>query len=107
MRTAIRASELDEEYAEMGGWEAETDASQHSSAAWAFPRSMHYALMASMDGRLKVKVLLAQALFGNPDILLLDEPTNNLDIERHQLAGGLPAGLCTAPSSWSAMTATS
>ena len=49
--------------------------------------------MANMDGRLKVKVLLAQALFGNPDILMMDEPTNNLDINVHQLAGGLPAGL--------------
>ena len=75
----IRASELAEEYAEMGGWEAESDASRILQGL-GIPTEYHYELMANMDGRLKVKVLLAQALFGNPDILMLDEPTNNLDI---------------------------
>ena len=75
----IRASELAEEYAEMGGWEAESDASRILQGL-GIPTEYHYELMANMDGRLKVKVLLAQALFGNPDILMMDEPTNNLDI---------------------------
>ena len=75
----IRASELAEEYAEMGGWEAESDASRVLQGL-GIPTEYHYELMANMDGRLKVKVLLAQALFGNPDILMMDEPTNNLDI---------------------------
>ncbi len=75
----IRASELAEEYAEMGGWEAESDASRILQGL-GISTAYHYDLMGSMDGRLKVKVLLAQALFGNPDILMMDEPTNNLDI---------------------------
>ncbi len=75
----IRACELEEEFAELGGWEAESDASRILQGL-GIPVSMHQDGMAHVDGRLKVKVLLAQALFGNPDILMMDEPTNNLDI---------------------------
>ena len=75
----IRACELEEEYAELGGWEAESDASRILQGL-GIGTELHYNDMATLDARLKVKVLLAQALFGNPDILLLDEPTNNLDI---------------------------
>ena len=75
----LRACVLEEEYAELGGWEAESDASRILQGL-GIPVSMHYDIMENMDGRLKVKVLLAQALFGNPDILMMDEPTNNLDI---------------------------
>ncbi len=75
----MRACELEEEYAELGGWEAESDASRILQGL-GIPVSMHYDIMENVDGRLKVKVLLAQALFGNPDILMMDEPTNNLDI---------------------------
>ncbi len=75
----LRACVLEEEYAELGGWEAESDASRILQGL-GIPVSMHYDTMENMDGRLKVKVLLAQALFGNPDILMMDEPTNNLDI---------------------------
>ena len=75
----IKACELEEEYAELGGWEAESDASRILQGL-GIPVSMHYDVMENVDSRLKVKVLLAQALFGNPDILMMDEPTNNLDI---------------------------
>ena len=75
----IRACELEEEYAELGGWEAESDASRILQGL-GVGTEFHSNDMATLDARLKVKVLLAQALFGNPDILLLDEPTNNLDI---------------------------
>ena len=75
----MRACVLEEEYAELGGWEAESDASRILQGL-GIPVSMHYDIMENVDGRLKVKVLLAQALFGNPDILMMDEPTNNLDI---------------------------
>ena len=75
----IKACELEEEYAELGGWEAESDASRILQGL-GIGTEFHYNDMATLDSRLKVKVLLAQALFGNPDILLLDEPTNNLDI---------------------------
>lgn len=76
----LRASELEGEFAELGGWEAESDASRILQGL-GVPTENHYDLMADTDPRLKVKVLLAQALFGNPDIVMLDEPTNNLDIE--------------------------
>ncbi|MFQ7855710.1 MAG: ABC-F family ATP-binding cassette domain-containing protein [Flavonifractor plautii] len=75
----IRACELEEEYAELGGWEAESDASRILQGL-GVGTEFHSNDMATLDARLKVKVLLAQALFGNPDILLLDEPTNHLDI---------------------------
>ena len=75
----IRACELEEEYAELGGWESESDASRILQGL-GIPVSMHQDLMEHVDARLKVKVLLAQALFGSPDILMMDEPTNNLDI---------------------------
>ena len=73
------ACHLEEEFAELGGWEAESDASRILQGL-GIPVSMHQDVMGGVDGRLKVKVLLAQALFGNPDILMMDEPTNNLDI---------------------------
>ena len=76
----LRASELKTEFAEMDGWEAESDASRLLQGL-GIPVEQHYDLMANTDGRDKVKVLLAQALFGKPDIIMLDEPTNNLDIE--------------------------
>ena len=75
----IRAAELEEEFAELGGWEAESDAARLLQGL-GIPVEYHQTLMAAMDPRQKVKVLLAQALFGNPDIILLDEPTNNLDL---------------------------
>ncbi len=75
----IRACELEEEFAELGGWEAESGASRILQGL-GVPVAVHGDSMDSLDGRLKVKVLLAQALFGNPDILMMDEPTNNLDI---------------------------
>ena len=75
----IRAAELEEQYAELGGWEAESDAAKLLQGL-GIPVEFHQTQMASMDPRQKVKVLLAQALFGNPDIILLDEPTNNLDL---------------------------
>ncbi len=76
----IRASELETEFAEMNGWEAESDAATLLNGL-GVDTSLHYAQMADLTGPVKVKVLLAQALFGNPDILLLDEPTNHLDLD--------------------------
>ena len=76
----IRACELEEEYAELGGWESESDASRILQGL-GIPVENHYDLMGDTDPRMKVKVLLARALFGKPDIVMLDEPTNNLDIE--------------------------
>ena len=75
----IRAAELEEEYAELGGWEAESNASQLLQGL-GIPTALHFESMDKMEPRQKVKVLLAQALFGSPDIILLDEPTNNLDV---------------------------
>lgn len=75
----IRASELEGEFAEMDGWEAESDAATLLNGL-GIDTEVHYNLMADLTGSEKVKVLLAQALFGNPDILLLDEPTNHLDL---------------------------
>ena len=76
----IRASELEGEFAEMNGWEAESDAATLLNGL-GIETDLHYAQMADLNGSQKVKVLLAQALFGNPDILLLDEPTNHLDLD--------------------------
>ena len=76
----LRAAELEEEFAELGGWEAESDASKLLQGLGISP-DMHETMMSDMDPRLKFKVLLAQALFGHPDIILLDEPTNHLDIQ--------------------------
>ena len=76
----IRASELEAEFAEMDGWEAESNAAMLLNGL-GIDTNYHYSLMKDLDGNLKVKVLLAKALFGNPDILLLDEPTNHLDLD--------------------------
>ena len=76
----IRASELEAEFAEMDGWDAETNAAMLLNGL-GIDTSLHYSQMADLTGSEKVKVLLAKALFGNPDILLLDEPTNHLDLD--------------------------
>lgn len=76
----IRASELEGEFAEMNGWEAESDAAMLLNGL-GITTDLHYSMMRDLNGNEKVKVLLAQALFGNPDILLLDEPTNHLDLD--------------------------
>ena len=76
----IKASELEAEFATMNGWEAESDAASLLNGL-GIETELHYEQMKNLDGPKKVKVLLAQALFGNPDILLLDEPTNHLDLD--------------------------
>ena len=76
----MRASELEGEFAELNGWEAESDAAILLNGLGIEP-DLHYAVMKDLDGGQKVKVLLAKALFGNPDVLLLDEPTNHLDLD--------------------------
>ena len=76
----IRAADLEAEFAEMNGWEAESDAANLLNGL-GVDTEYHNTLMKDLVGSLKVKVLLAQALFGNPDILLLDEPTNHLDLD--------------------------
>lgn len=76
----MRAAELEGEFAEMNGWEAESDAATLLNGL-GIGDDMHYMLMADLEGSDKVKVLLAQALFGEPDVLLLDEPTNHLDLK--------------------------
>ncbi len=76
----IRASELEAEFAEMDGWDAETSAEVLLNGL-GIETDLHHKLMSELDGNQKVKVLLAKALFGNPDILLLDEPTNHLDLD--------------------------
>ncbi len=76
----IRASELEGEFAEMNGWEAESDAATLLNGL-GIDTALHYSVMKDLNGSEKVKVLLARALFGNPDILLLDEPTNHLDLD--------------------------
>ncbi len=76
----LLAAELEGEFAELNGWEAESDASSLLMGL-GIDEQYHYEVMENLDGKQKVKVLLAQALFGNPDILLLDEPTNNLDVK--------------------------
>lgn len=79
----MKAAELEETFGNMGGWNAENDAATLLSNL-GIKEEFHYTLMKDMDGKLKVRVLLAQALFGNPDNLLLDEPTNDLDLETVQ-----------------------
>lgn len=76
----IKAAELEEEFADMDGWNAESDAASLLSDL-GIKEEFHYTLMKDMSGKQKVRVLLAQALFGKPDNLLLDEPTNDLDLE--------------------------
>ena len=76
----IRASELEGEFAEMDGWDAETNAAMLLNGL-GIGSELHYTMMSDLGGNYKVKVLLAKALFGNPDILLLDEPTNHLDLD--------------------------
>ncbi|MCI5952819.1 MAG: ATP-binding cassette domain-containing protein [Anaerostipes sp.] len=76
----MKASELEAEFADMDGWNAESDAATLLNGL-GIETDLHYKMMKDMDGAQKVKVLLAQALFGNPDILLLDEPTNHLDLD--------------------------
>ena len=77
---AERIGELQIQFDEMNGWNAESDAAALLSNL-GIAEDMHYTLMSEMDGKLKVRVLLAQALFGNPDVLIMDEPTNDLDFE--------------------------
>ena len=77
---AERIGELQIQFDEMNGWNAESDAAALLSNL-GISEDMHYTLMSEMDGKLKVRVLLAQALFGNPDVLIMDEPTNDLDFE--------------------------
>jgi ATPase subunit of ABC transporter with duplicated ATPase domains len=74
----MRAAELENQFGEMGGWNAESDAAELLSNM-GISEDLHYSTMSDLNGPQKVKVLLAQALFGNPDILILDEPTNDLD----------------------------
>ena len=76
----IRVSELEEQFAELDGWNAESDAAALLSGL-GIKEDLHYKLMGELSGKEKVRVMLAQALFGNPDNLLLDEPTNDLDME--------------------------
>ena len=77
---AERIGELQIQFDEMNGWNAESDAAALLSNL-GISEDMHYTMMSEMDGKLKVRVLLAQALFGNPDVLIMDEPTNDLDFE--------------------------
>lgn len=77
---AERIGELQMQFDEMNGWNAESDAAALLSNL-GIAEDMHYTMMSEMDGKLKVRVLLAQALFGNPDVLIMDEPTNDLDFE--------------------------
>ena len=76
----VKAGELGAEYEEMGGWTAESDAASLLSSV-GISEDMHFTLMKDVSGKLKVRILLAQALFGNPDLLVMDEPTNDLDYE--------------------------
>ena len=75
----IKAAELEGEFAALNGWEAESDASKLLQSL-SIPEDKHFLMMHELDGHEKVRVCLAQALFGNPDVLVLDEPTNDLDI---------------------------
>ena len=76
----IRAAELEEKFAELDGWNAESDAAQLLSGL-GIKEDLHYKMMSELTGKEKVRVMLAQALYGNPDNLLLDEPTNDLDLD--------------------------
>ena len=76
----IKVGELGVDFEEMGGWNAESDAATMLSSL-GIKEEMHYTLMSELNGKAKVRVLLAQALFGNPDVLIMDEPTNDLDFE--------------------------
>jgi len=76
----IKASELESEFADINGWNAEAEAAELLSGL-GVKEENHYSLMSEVDGKVKVRVLLAQAIFGNPDVLLLDEPTNDLDVD--------------------------
>ncbi len=76
----VKAGNLEAEFADLNGWEAETEAAQLLSGL-SISEDMHQTMMRDLNGSDKVRVLLAQALFGNPDVLLLDEPTNNLDVD--------------------------
>lgn len=76
----MKAAKLEERFAELDGWNAESDAAMLLNDLGIIPEN-HYKLMSELEAREKVKVLLAQALFGNPDVLLLDEPTNDLDLK--------------------------
>lgn len=76
----IRASELEHDFTEMNGWNAQSDAASLLSGL-GIPEADHFTLLKDLSGNLKVRVLLAQAIFGNPDILILDEPTNDLDLK--------------------------
>lgn len=76
----IKAGELGAEFEEMGGWNAESNAASLLSSL-GIKEELHYSLMGDIDGKTKLRILLAQALFGNPDVLIMDEPTNDLDFE--------------------------
>ena len=76
----LKVSELEEKFAELDGWNAESDAAMLLSGL-GVKEDKHYVLMGELSGKEKVRVMLAQALYGNPDNLLLDEPTNDLDME--------------------------
>jgi len=76
----VKAGELGVDFEEMGGWAAESEAASLLSSV-GIKDDMHYTLMKDLDGKSKVRILIAQALFGNPDVLIMDEPTNDLDFE--------------------------
>ena len=76
----MRTAELEEQFAEMDGWNAESDAEGQLSNL-GIPEALHYENVGGLDAKMKVRVLLAQALFGDPDLLVMDEPTNDLDVQ--------------------------
>ena len=85
---AEKIGELQVQFEEMNGWNADSDAAAMLSNL-GITEDLHYTQMSDMDSKLKVRVLLAQALFGNPDVLIMDEPTNDLDYETYSLVGTL------------------